>query len=95
MSVSKEDVQYMANLARLRLSEDESEQIRKDMNKILDYMEQLNQVSTDDVEPLEHVLDLPPAWRKDIAREPIPHDAALSNAPDADDHYFRVPKVIE
>jgi aspartyl-tRNA(Asn)/glutamyl-tRNA(Gln) amidotransferase subunit C len=95
MSVTKDDVTYMANLARLRLTEQEVELFQKDMNKILDYMDQLNQVETDDVEPLEHVLELPAKYRRDEALEPLPHDLALKNAPDADNDHFRVPRVID
>jgi aspartyl-tRNA(Asn)/glutamyl-tRNA(Gln) amidotransferase subunit C len=95
MSVTKEDVAYMANLARLRVSEQEAEQLRDDMNKILGYMDQLNQVDTSSVEPLEHVLELPAVYREDIANPPLNHVEALKNAPDADTDYFRVPRVIE
>ena len=95
MSVTKEDVAYMANLARLRLNDHEIEQYQNDMNKILEYMELLNQVNTDDVEPLEHVLELPAKYRKDVAKPPVDHQEALKNAPDADEDYFRVPRVID
>ncbi|MCG8373205.1 MAG: Asp-tRNA(Asn)/Glu-tRNA(Gln) amidotransferase subunit GatC [Balneolales bacterium] len=95
MSVSEKDVRYVADLARLRLSEEEIQRIATDMNQILDYMEQLNELETDNVEPLEHVIELDSRLRKDIAKEPLPHQDALKNAPDADSDYFRVPKVIE
>lgn len=95
MSVTKEDVAYMANLARLRVSEEETEQLRDDMNKVLKYMDQLNQIDTSEVEPLEHVIELPPIYRKDVAKDPIDHDEALKNAPDANTDYFKVPRVIE
>jgi aspartyl-tRNA(Asn)/glutamyl-tRNA(Gln) amidotransferase subunit C len=95
MSVTREDVAYMANLARLKLTEMEIEQYQSDMNKILGYMDQLNQVNTDNVEPLQHVLELMPNYRKDEALAPLDHVEALKNAPDADSDYFRVPRVIE
>lgn len=96
MSVTKEDVYYVANLARLQLSDDEAESLQKDMNKILGYMETLNELDTSKVEPLEHVTEITAtSFRKDIAREPLSHEDALKNAPDADSDYFRVPKVIE
>lgn len=85
----------MANLARLRVTEEEIEQFQSDMNKILDYMELLNQVDTSDVAPLDHVIELPPNYRKDEAHPALDHDEALKNAPDADSDYFRVPRVIE
>lgn len=95
MSVSKDDVHYVANLARLTLTEKEAEALTGDMNSILAYMEKLNELDTSDVEPLEHVTEQPSMLRKDEAREPLSHDEALKNAPDADSDYFRVPKVIE
>ena len=96
MSVSKEDVKYVANLARLQFSEDEAESLKEDLNKILGYIETLNELDTDHVEPLEHVTEVTAdTFRKDEAKEPLDHADALKNAPDADSDYFRVPKVIE
>ena len=95
MSVTRDDVAYMANLARLKVTEDEIDQFQSDMNKILGYMDLLNQVDTSDVAPLDHVIELPLVYRKDEARQPLDHDDALKNAPDADSDYFRVPRVIE
>lgn len=96
MSVSKEDVHYVANLARLQLKDDEAEGLKEDMNKILGYIETLNELDTTDVEPLEHVTEITSTtFRKDEAQEPLSHDDALKNAPDADSDYFRVPRVIE
>ncbi len=95
MSVSKEDVHYMAHLARLNLKEDEAEELKEDMNKILGYMETLSELDTTGVEPLNHVVEQPAILRKDEAKDPISHEDALRNAPDADSDYFRVPRVIE
>lgn len=95
MSVTEKDVRYMAGLARLQLSEEEVKSFAEDMNDILGYMDQLSEVDTDNVEPLEHVIELDSRFRKDEAKAPLPHGEALKNAPDADSDYFRVPKVIE
>jgi len=95
MSVTNDDVKYVADLARLQFTDEETEQLAGHMNKILDYMETLNEVDTDNVEPLEHVVDLEYRFRDDVAKEPLSHDDALKNAPDADTDYFRVPRVIE
>lgn len=96
MSVSKEDVLYVAHLARLELKDEEAEHLKEDMNKILGYMDTLNELDTSDVEPLEHVIEITStSFRKDVAEEPISHEEALKNAPDADSDYFRVPRVIE
>ncbi len=95
MSVSKDDVLYMANLARLRVSDDEAKSLQKDMNRILEYMDSLNELDTDNVAPLEHVTELTARLREDVALEPLDHEKALENAPDADADHFRVPRVIE
>ena len=96
MSVTKEEIHYVAHLARLQLKDEEAESLKEDMNKILGYMEKLNKLDTSDIEPLEHVSDVTSLnFREDKAKEPISHDDALKNAPDADSDYFRVPRVIE
>lgn len=95
MSVTKKDVNYVADLARLQLSKEETESLVNDMNQILDHMTTLQELDTSDVEPLEHVIDLEYRLRDDKAKEPLSHEDALKNAPDADTDYFRVPRVIE
>lgn len=95
MSVTKKDVDYVADLACLQLSDEETESLVSDMNQILDYMTTLEELDTSDVEPLEHVIDLEYRLRDDKAKEPLSHEDALKNAPDADSDYFRVPRVIE
>lgn len=95
MSVTQEEVLYIANLARLQLNENELQQISNDMNQILGYMDQLNELDTTNVEPLDHVIELEPRLRIDVSETPLSHENALLNAPDADSDYFRVPKVIE
>jgi aspartyl-tRNA(Asn)/glutamyl-tRNA(Gln) amidotransferase subunit C len=95
MSVNREDVLYMANLARLNLPEDEVELLARDMNRILKYMELLNEVDTSNVQPLQHVVESDEHFREDVAKEPLGHELALKNAPDADTDFFRVPRVIE
>lgn len=95
MAVSNNEVRYVANLARLQLTEEEVEGLKSDMNRILEYMETLNELDTSDVEPLEHVTEMNARFRKDEAKEPLSHEDALKNAPDADSDYFRVPRVIE
>ncbi|SMO66843.1 Asp-tRNA(Asn)/Glu-tRNA(Gln) amidotransferase subunit GatC [Fodinibius sediminis] len=95
MSVTKKDVKYVADLAHLQLTDEESESLVSDMNQILDYMTTLEELDTSDVEPLEHVIDLEYRLRDDKAQPPLSHEDALKNAPDADSDYFRVPRVID
>lgn len=85
----------MAHLARLELKDEDAEGLKEDMNKILGYMEKLSELDTSNVQPMEHVTEQPTILRKDEAKEPLSHEDALKNAPDADSDYFRVPKVIE
>lgn len=94
MSVSIEDVKYIAELARLKFADEELKQVAGDMNSILTYMEKLNELDTKDVAPMTHVLDVKNVFRKEGVQQRISHDEALKNAPDADSEYFRVPKVI-
>lgn len=95
MAVSKEEIEHIADLARLRFTDEEIEKMAGHMNQILDYMQTLDEVDTENVEPLRHIIDLEFSPRKDEAKEPLDHEEALKNAPDADTDYFRVPRVIE
>lgn len=95
MSISVEEVRYIAALARLHFSEEEEQHLAEQMSEILDYMDKLNELDTTDVPPMSHVLDLYNIVREDTARQRITPEDALRNAPDADSEYFRVPKVIE
>ena len=94
MSITIEEVRYIAKLARLSFSETEEKVLSKDMSRILDYVGTLNKVDTSNVEPMTHVHDLGQVVRSDSVEEHITHEDALQNAPDTDGEYFRVPKVI-
>jgi aspartyl-tRNA(Asn)/glutamyl-tRNA(Gln) amidotransferase subunit C len=94
MSISVEDVRYIAGLARLRFAEEEEQRLAREMGAILDYVDQLNELDTTGVPPMAHVLDLYNVYRSDKASPRISREEALRNAPDADGEYFRVPKVI-
>jgi aspartyl-tRNA(Asn)/glutamyl-tRNA(Gln) amidotransferase subunit C len=95
MSITLEDVRYIAALARLHFSEAEEQQMARQMEAILGYMAKLNELDTADVPPMVHVLDLYNVFREDQVVARITHAEALQNAPEADGDYFRVPKVIE
>jgi aspartyl-tRNA(Asn)/glutamyl-tRNA(Gln) amidotransferase subunit C len=89
------NVQQTAKLARLRFTPEEEAKIGKDLDRILEYMAQLNALDTENVAPLVNVLDQVNVLREDVQITRISREEALQNAPDADDAYFRVPKVIE
>ncbi len=98
MSVTIKDVEHVASLAKLCFSEDEKQKLTSQLNEILAYMEQLNQLDTTNVEPLSHVIELSPAeggmFRKDELKPTLTRDEALRNAPAKTEKFFRVPKVI-
>jgi aspartyl-tRNA(Asn)/glutamyl-tRNA(Gln) amidotransferase subunit C len=111
VKVTDKDVSYVADLANLELTEDESVSMVRDLNSILDYIERLNELDTSKVEPMAQIsarygVDeskhgserFADASREDIVeglRKSLPHEVALENAPDSDGTFFLVPKVIE
>ncbi|MBC7342101.1 MAG: Asp-tRNA(Asn)/Glu-tRNA(Gln) amidotransferase subunit GatC [Clostridia bacterium] len=94
MPLTKAEVEHVALLARLALSEEEKERYAHQLGAILDYMERLNQLDTSKVEPMAHVLPLHNVFRDDIARDYLKNEEALANAPDPYQGQFRVPKVF-
>ncbi|MDP8305059.1 MAG: Asp-tRNA(Asn)/Glu-tRNA(Gln) amidotransferase subunit GatC [Candidatus Chlorobium antarcticum] len=94
MSVTIADVTYIAELARLRFSEDEALKMTDELNTILHYVDTLNEVDTEGVLPLSNIHDQKNVLRADETHESISNAAALSNAPDSQDRFFRVPKVL-
>lgn len=111
MKVTEKDVAYVADLANLDLTEAERIGMLRDLNSILEYVDRLNELDTSSVPPMAQVSDrygvdesrqgsdrFSYAIREDILeglRKSLPHEEALANAPDADEQFFRVPKVIE
>ncbi|AFC27855.1 Asp-tRNA(Asn)/Glu-tRNA(Gln) amidotransferase subunit GatC [Paenibacillus mucilaginosus] len=95
MSVTIKDVEHVAGLARLALSEEEKERFTEQLNAILKYAEQLNQLDTDGVEPTSHAMPLVNVLREDERRESLPIEKVLLNAPDEEDGQIKVPAVLE
>ena len=111
MKVTDKDVSYVADLANLELTEEERKGMLRDLNSILEYIDRLNELDTSEVPPMAQVSDrygvdqskqgserFAYASREDVLeglRKSLPHNEALANAPDADEDFFRVPKVIE
>ena len=94
MSVTIKDVEHIAKLAKLQFSDEEKEKFTHQFNDILKYIEQLNSLNTENVEPLSQVIDLHNVFREDVVKPSLPTKEALDNAPDKTDEYFKVPKVI-
>ncbi len=95
MSITIKDVEHVANLARLDLSDAEKEQFAGQLNAILTYAEKLNQLDTDGIEPTSHVLPLANVMREDELKSSWPVEKVLRNAPEEEDGQFRVPAVLE
>ncbi|MFD1954320.1 Asp-tRNA(Asn)/Glu-tRNA(Gln) amidotransferase subunit GatC [Paenibacillus thailandensis] len=95
MGISMQDVEHVAKLARLELTDEEKETFNGQLNAILKYAEKLNELDTDGVEPTSHVLPLMNVMREDDARPSLPIEKVLLNAPDEEDGQFKVPAVLE
>lgn len=95
MKIDRESIKKIAHLARLEFDEESAEKIAKDMSQILDWVEQLNEVDTTNVEPLTTMSTEVNDMREDKIGNHLSHEEALKNAPKSDTDYFRVPKVLE
>jgi aspartyl-tRNA(Asn)/glutamyl-tRNA(Gln) amidotransferase subunit C len=93
--ISEEHVEHVARLARLALQPEETRRFTEQLNAILTYMEQLNAVPTEGVEPTAHVLDLVNVFRDDAVCQTLSAEEALANAPETAQHYFVVPRIVE
>ena len=94
MKISKEQVEHVALLARLELTEAEKEMYTEQLNSILEYAAVLDKLDTKDVPPTAHPLPLHNVFRDDVVKPSISQDEALSNAPDQEDGFFKVPKIV-
>jgi aspartyl-tRNA(Asn)/glutamyl-tRNA(Gln) amidotransferase subunit C len=94
MSVTINDVKYIANLARLNFEEKELESFTSQFNEILSFFEKLNELDTENIEPLSHPIPNQNVFRDDKLKSYVSQEEALKNAPDRSDEFFKVPKVI-
>ncbi|MBV6658250.1 MAG: Asp-tRNA(Asn)/Glu-tRNA(Gln) amidotransferase subunit GatC [Devosiaceae bacterium] len=95
MSVDTDTVRRIAHLARLRLPEDKVEPMREELNAILAFVEQLSEVDTDGVEPMTSVVETVMRMRADIVTDGDKAADIVANAPQTEDDFFMVPKVVE
>ena len=93
--ITPEDVEHVARLARLALSEAEKRQMRDELASILAYIDTLQALDTEGVEPTAHVLPVVNVMREDEPRPCLPAETMLSNAPDRRDGFVRVPRILE
>lgn len=95
MAIDKATVAKIAHLARLDVPDDQQERLAAELSGILNWVEQLGEVPTDQVEPLRSVMPIAQDWRQDAVTDGACRDALLANAPASQDGYFVVPKVVE
>lgn len=95
MSVDKDTVRRIARLARLKLEEERVEPMVQELNEILAWVEQLKEVDVEGVAPMTSVVEQRLKMRQDVITEPDNAGALMANAPQSEDHFFVVPKVVE
>ena len=94
MKVTNDDLANVAKLSRLSIADSEQDEYMKDLNDFLTYVENLEAVSTDDIEPTTYALPMQNVFRADEVRESLNHEDALLNAPESEDGYFKVPRIL-
>jgi len=94
MAINIKDVEYVAGLAKLELSEKEKGKFQKELDNIIKYIDQLKEVNTEGIPPTSHVIPMENVLREDEVLKSLSQDEALANAPEKEDGYFKVPKVI-
>ena len=95
MKITREEVEHVAQLARLALEDQEITTLTSQMDAILDYVEKLNELATEGIEPTAHAVPMDNAFREDLRAKSIGIERALANAPAQSGSCFKVPKVIE
>lgn len=95
MKIDEAQVRRVALLGRLELSDREVSQFSSQLSAIFEYIEKLNELDTDHVEPLAHCLPVHNVFREDVPKPSLSNDAALENAPEREDEYFKVPKILD
>ena len=95
MKITKQEVEHVARLARLELSEQDKDKLTDQLSNILTYVEKLNELDTTGVAPTSHVLDISNVMRSDEPGESLTQERALANAPEKAAGHYKVPKIIE
>ncbi|MEM2342034.1 MAG: Asp-tRNA(Asn)/Glu-tRNA(Gln) amidotransferase subunit GatC [Candidatus Bathyarchaeia archaeon] len=92
--ISKEEVEHVAWLAHIELTEEEKTLFTEQFNRILDFFRKIDEVNTDNVPPTHHVLDLVNVFREDEVGETLPNDSVLINAPKKEGRFFKSPRIV-
>jgi len=95
MAIDKDTVRYLANLARIELTDVELEYFTGQLGRILDYVNKLNVLDVEHLEPTSHVLEMKNVYREDVVKKSLPVEEVLKNAPDKQGNLFKVKKIIE
>ena len=93
--ISDETIEYVGILAKLELSPKEKEAAKKDMGRMLDYIDKLNELDTSGVEPMSHVFPVQNVFREDVVTNGDDREQMLANAPEAKDGQYQVPRTVE
>ncbi len=93
--ISDETIDYVGILSKLELSEQEKEQAEKDMGRMLDYIDKLNELDTSQAEPMSHVFSVHNVFREDVVTNEDLREEILANAPEQKEGQFEVPKTVE
>ncbi len=93
--ISEDQVKHVAHLARLAINEEEAQMLTDQLDKIITYAEQLNELNTDNVEPTSHVLEIKNVMREDRAEKGLTREEVLKNAPEHQDGQIKVPGIME
>ena len=95
MKVTEKDIQTVASLSRLKISAEESAEVMNQLDKFLNYVENLQSIDTENIQPTTYALSMQNVFRADEVKKSLDRDLALSNAPLKEDGYFKVPRVLE
>jgi len=95
MKITEETIKYVASLAKLNVSDEEKIKVAKDLDHILEYIETMNELETEGVEPMSHVLPVKNVFREDVVTNQNNRDQLIKNAPKQKDGCFAVPKTVE
>lgn len=95
MQITKELVEYVANLSRIKLNDEQSVKMQAELESVIEYMEILNKLDTENIDPLSHVFNITNVMRKDEVCESFESTEILKNAPEHTDETFVVPKTVD
>jgi aspartyl-tRNA(Asn)/glutamyl-tRNA(Gln) amidotransferase subunit C len=94
MKLAREEVRQVAVLAHLALDEDEFDELYDEFNEVLEFVETINNIDTENVEPTYYLLPLQNVWRSDEAHQPLAPEDVFRDTPERDDSYFKVPRIL-